>query len=345
MSTAFDRMRRRENAAGKNVRESMIHNTKYFIDTFLPDDPAYKENVEILGKGFINLRMDNYKLVQGTIPQMDIQASLSEKITFRLGDIFFYENGYWLCVDSNNRHDYVRVGKIEECNYFLQWQNPKTLEIIGRWCSIRDPYSSGLDENKVVTYGNARYRIKLPHDEETALFHINKRFLIDIANGEPIPHSIVKYDSVTNRYAARDEGFLVINLKESQIEKDDNWELMIANYKDSPASDIQSVGLCKVTYKGEPIIKSGGSPKTFTAVFFNNGNEEISTVIPTWELVFPPEAQNQNLINILSQNGNEITIGAGNGTKGIKFLLKVSADDSIFGYFENSIEVEVRGII
>ena len=345
MSAAFDRMKARETLTGKNVRESMVNNTKYFIDTFMPDDPSYKENVEILGKGFINLRMNNYKLVQGNTPQMDIQASLSEDITFRLGDIFFYEDGYWLCVDSNNRHDCLRVGKIGECNYFLQWQNPKTLEIIGRWCSIRDPYSSGLDENKTVTFGNARYRIKLPHDEETALFHIDKRFLIDVANGEPIPHSIIKYDSVTNRYTARDEGFLVINLKESQIEKDDNWELMIANYKDSPESDIQRIGLCEIIYKGEPVIKSGGSPKTFAAVFYDSNGDEITTVIPSWELIFPPEVQNSNQIRVLSQTDNEITMEAGKWTKGIKFLLKVSADDSVFGYFENSIEIEVRGII
>ena len=117
--TAFEKMRLRENALGNTAKNEMIHNSRYLIDSLLPNDPTYKENVEILGKGFINLRMNNYKLVQNTTPQMDIQASLNEKISFRLGDVFHYDNGYWLCVESYNRHDTERTGKVEECNYVL----------------------------------------------------------------------------------------------------------------------------------------------------------------------------------------------------------------------------------
>ena len=228
--SAFEKMQLREKAQGNTTKNEMIYNASYIVDSLLPNDPSYKENVEIFGKGYINLRMNNYKVLAGTTPVMDIQASLSEPVTFTLGDVFAYDEGYWICVESNNRHGVERTGKVEECNYYLRWQNPKTLEVHGRWCSVRDPYALALDERaRLIVTGNAKYRIKLPHDEETALFHVDRRFLIDMANNEPIPYAIIKYDAITNKYAARNEGFTVLTLRESQIQEDDNWDLMVAN--------------------------------------------------------------------------------------------------------------------
>lgn len=233
--TAWERMQLRMGATGGTIRSELIHNSKAIIDSLLPDDPSYRENVMILDKGLTNLRMWNYKLVEArTTPQMDIQASLEQEHAFALGDIIEYD-GYWICIKSHNRHEIERVGQVEECNFKLRWQNPITHEIHERWTSLRDPSSLALDERaqKIVT-GNAQYTLKLPHDEETRLFEVGTRFLIDVANNTPIAYSIIKYDAVSNIYAARDEGFLYLLLRQTELNTDeDNFELMIANYIDT----------------------------------------------------------------------------------------------------------------
>ena len=339
--TAFKKMRLRENALGNNIRNEKIYNSRQLIDSLLPDDPSYKENVEILGKGHINLRMNNYKLVQNTTPQMDIQASLQESISFRLGDVFYYDNGYWLCVECNNRHDIERTGKVEECNYFLKWQNPKTLEIHGRWCSVRDPYSLAIDERaRVVVTGNAKYRIKRPHDSETALFHTDKRFIIDFANNQPIPYAIIKYDATTYRYAARNEGFLVITMRESQIMQDDNYELMIANYRELSSLDVSSVGEVEITFNGEPHVKTGGSAKVFRIRFSDDGGNILQTINPVWELILPPILEGR--VNIVFANNDEVHVQATSDAPiGSIFELHANADDATYGLFEKRIELKV----
>lgn len=341
---------------GGSYKNEQISNTRIFTDVLLPNDPSYKENVEVLGKGFMNLRMNNYKILENTSPQMDIQASLSEDITFNLGDVFFFDDAYWLCIESHETSTHKK-GKIEECNYELKWQNPKTSKIISRWCSVRDPYTGELDENNTIKTGNSKCKIKLSHDEETALFHVDKRFLIGIANTEPIPYSIINYDSVTNSYSARNEGFLVINLRQSIFNpKKDNKYLMIADYNEPKSIEQPSTLSCKITYNGKPIIREGGSPKIFTAFFYDIDGEIITTLTPTWELILPSELENLNKITILSDVGNRITIGVKSGdisndknvlqstqlkVIGMTFILKASADDPNFGFFTCEQEIEI----
>ena len=335
-----DKYRLRLGLGGGTVREKNIHTSRAMFESSFRDDPSYKEGVEILGKGHINLRMSNYRLIQNTTPQMSIQASPAEEIMFTLGDVFRYNDGYWLCVESNDEHGIYRRGKVEECNYLLKWQNPKTYELISRWCSVRDPYASGVDEAKVVTTGNARYRIKLPHDGETAQFHVDKRFLIDIADGEPIPYAIVKYDAVTNRYAARDEGFLVITLKESQRESDDSRELMIANYMGSAVQPPAPAGSCTIV--GSPKLKCGGSARRYTAKFYDNGGNELDAVTPTWELLLPASLTRHHIDVICeSEDGIELKAAAA-AAIGSVFTLKATADDAVYGRFEAAVEIEVE---
>jgi len=351
--TAFEKMQLRERAQGNTTKNEMIHNASYIIDSLLPNDPSYKENVEIFGKGHINLRMNKYRVLAGTTPVMDIQASLSEPVTFTLGDVFAYDEGYWICVESNNRHGIERTGMVEECNYYLRWQNPITLEVHGRWCSVRDPYALALDERaRLIVTGNAKYRIKLPHDEEAALFHVDRRFLIDMANNEPIPYAIIKYDAITNKYAARNEGFTVLTLRESQIQEDDNWDLMVANYRDPTAvatvSSIPKVleGTCAIRFNNLPIVKSGGSAKPFYAVIFDSNGNSIDLTSPVaWKLELPPEL-NGGQISVVSQEGNAIKLKASPLTNiGSSFILRISVSDVAYGNFKAELEVAIGGIL
>ena len=348
--SSFEKMMLRENAQGNTTRNEMIYNAKYIVDSLLPNDPSYKENVMIHGKGTINLRMNNYRVLAGTTPVMNIQASLSEPVKFALGDVFMYDGGYWICVESNNRHDVERTGMVEECNYLLRWQNPNTFKVHERWCSVRDPYSLALDERaRHLITGNAKYNIKLPYDEETELFHVDRRFLIDMANKLPIPYAIIKYDAITNKYAARNEGFTVLTLRESQVQDDDNWELMIANYRDPskvPPVSMPLEGKCEIRFNGSPIVKAGGTPKPFYAVLFDAGGNSVEIASPVdWELVLPHElGQNQILISF--KEGNEIRLQATREAPiDSSFVLRMRGSHAVYGDFKAELEIGVGGII
>ena len=350
--TAFEKMKLREVSLGSTPREEMINNARYMVDMLLPDDPSFKYGVEIIRNGevigAINLRMDNRKLYQG-VPQMDLHDVLSNDIKFRLGDVLHTKttdgdseiDEYWLCIDSKPLHDIQRDGKVEECNYKLPFQNKKTLEIIERWCSVRDPYASGLDEGKVVTTGNAKYKIKLPYDDETAQFHLDKRFLIDIANNEPIPYKIVKFDSVSNRYAARNEGFLVINLNQTELSENDNHELMIADYIEPGIPSPPSIGSCLI--EGSSVIRQN-TAREYIARFFDADGNEIQPDNAEWEML-SPEMLAIDQIAILSQSENRIELRcADNAAIGDVFTLLVRADDAEHGEFMAEINVEIRGV-
>lgn len=350
--TAFEKMQMRSQAKGSTIRNKMANNARNIVNRLLPNDPSYK-TVEILGKGFVNLRLNGYKLVDArTTPQMDIQASLDEDITFTLGDVLVYDGGYWICVQSSNNHGIERSGKVEECNYYLRWQNPKTLEVHGRWCSLRDPSSMALDERaRLIVTGSAKYTIKLPHDEETAQFFVDRRFLIDMANGEPIPYSIIKYDAVSSSYAARNEGFLNLILRESQIAADDNWDLMVANYVDpltskAPNTPNTLLGSCSIEFNGSPIIRAGGSPKPFRATFTNVEGKSIKLDSPIeWMLQLPPEL-NTGQITIVQQSGKEIRLQAASSVPiGSTFVLQMRANDANYGKFKAELTIRIGGMI
>ena len=350
--TAFEKMRLRENQ-GASIRDERIFAGRDIVDTLLPNDPSYKETVKILGKGFINLRMNNYKVLAGLTPQMNIQSTTREPITFALGDVFFYDDSYWICVEANNRHGVEHHGTVEECNYYIQWQNPKTLEIHGRWCSVRDPFTVALDERaRVIVTGNTRYRVKMPHDSETALLHVDKRFLMGLSNNKPMPYTIISYDPITTRYAARTEGFLIMTLRESQIEEDDNWDLMIANYKApgfltgiSHVSDMLN-GSCEIRFNNAPVVRAGGSAKPFYGIIFDDNGSSIDFDAPVnWELDLPPELS-LGQVSIVSQEGNQVKLCAVSDAKiGSSFVLRMSIDDMAYGSFKAELTVSIGGII
>ena len=350
--TAFEKMKLRENSLGATPREEMINNAKYMVDTLLPDDPSYTQ-VSIIRSGEtvgdINLRMDKRR-IKNHAPTMNLHDVLNNDIKFKLGDILYrgvtdedsVKDEYWICTEENNFHGIQRQGECEECNYLLRWQNDKTLEIIERWCSVRDPYASGIDEGKVVTTGNGKYKITIPHDEETAQLYVDKRFLIDVANNQPIPYKLVKFDSVTNSYASRNEGFLVINLWQDEIVEGDNMELMIANYKKQADEPIPSVGSCRIVHEGQLALKQGGSQRVFRGEFLDTDGNVLDGIAPTWELIPGGDWVNSNQIVILYGIDGSVSIQAmENAAIGSKVLLKMSANGLTHGVFEASVELEI----
>lgn len=84
------------------------------------------------------------------------------------------------------------------CNRVIKWQNPKTLEIIERWCLCSKPYTSNINEGNVVSTLNGKYDIQLLYDDETKQVGVDSRFMLDIIGGMPMVYRLTFPDSNTN---------------------------------------------------------------------------------------------------------------------------------------------------
>ena len=355
---SFDTYRSRVNSTGGSLRNEAVAQSRKVFEDSIADDPSFRSDVEIIRSGeavgLINLRMDNRR-VKNSAPTMDLHDVINNHIKFKLGDVLHTttveeaveddeddetKEEYWICTESSTLHSTLRTGECEECNLLLRWQNPTTFEIIERWASARDPYTAGINEGKIVSTGGGKYKVKIPHDSETALFHLDRRFLIDIANNEPIAYKIVKYDSTTNRYAARDEGFLVIFLDQDETRPEDNFDLMIADYQESPPPPIPSVGSCEIVFVGTATLRVGSS-KDFAAVFYDSAGNEISDIAAAWELVLPDGISDSYIQMVNDPGSANLAKLQATGGIGSKVILKMSADSIEHGMFSAEVELTI----
>lgn len=113
---------------------------------------------------------------------------------------------------------------------------------------------------------------------------LDKRFMLEIINGEPKTYVTTSVDQSTERYElhGKTQGFLVLNIRQDQYNsKTDNAEKMICDYfepnkSDKPDADSQVTATIK--YAGKPEVRVGGSWKKFTPVFTSITGEEVAEV-------------------------------------------------------------------
>jgi hypothetical protein len=353
---AFERMKLREKSTGSTIREELTINSSKLFANHISDDPSFRL-AEILRNdtpvGSISLRMDNYKLYSG-IPRMNIHDTLSNGIKFRLGDVFHTsvdeedsKERYWLCIDENNFHNIQRDGLVEGCNHYLRWQNIDTLEIIGRWCSFRSPYSSGITAGDTIANEAAKYSIIIPYDSETELLGIDRRFLIGHEGGlngetKPMAFKVIEYNPVSSFYQSTNEGFLEINLRADAFNLEtDNAELMIANYRSPESPQPTPIGSCRIiSPSSKLVVRQGGTASRFVAEFLDPDNNLIDGIFPTWKLLLP-EKLNGHII-MTQENETVISLIASNDAPiGEVLEVQMIADGGIFGEFKAMCKIEV----
>lgn len=136
----------------------------------------------------------------------------------------------------------------------------------------------------MTSLSQREYKVQMPFDDETALIDLDKRFMLEIINGEPKTYVTTSVDQSTERYElhGKTQGFLVLNIRQDQYNsKTDNAEKMICDYfepnkSDEPDADSQVTATIK--YAGKPEVRVGGSWKKFTPVFTSITGEEVAEV-------------------------------------------------------------------
>lgn len=200
----------------------------------------------------------------------------------KLGDVVIWKNMHWLVIEKDITGEVTFKGKIKQCNIQIRWQNPKTKEIISRWCIATKPYYSNIKEGTVITTSQREYKIQIPYDEETILVNIDRRFILEMIDNKPKAYKLTSSDTITNQYEGIEGGFLVWNLEQDQFDKNtDNEELLICDYAPPTNDEIQNNNGCIIN--GSDILKCNGYSRSYSATFYNNGSVD-ETVTPLWNV-------------------------------------------------------------
>lgn len=210
-----------------------------------------------------------------------------------IGTIVVWNEMHWLVTQIDFDDELQRGGRIVQCNRIIKWQNVKTLEIISRWCLCTKPYTSNIEDGKILSTSNREYKIQLPFDSETRLIDLDKRFLLEEIGGVPRAYKMTSVDTLTNRYEDIDGGFLIWNLTQDTYDvHKDNAELMIADYIDPGAPPAPPPGpdptLLKCEILGRDCIKCGASAIRYDGIFYLSDNKTVAQNINMeWAVSFP----------------------------------------------------------
>lgn len=209
--------------------------------------------------------------------------------TFYLGDVLLWNGVHWIVTEKKHQNTIHAAGIILRANREIIWQNPKTKEIIKRWCIVSKRSFVGVDEGNVVSTLSGKIQIKLPFDNETLFVGTDKRFMLDIIDGIPMCYRLTFPDVNTYR-CHDDQGGLI----EWELVSDvfncntDNRELMLCDYTVAntiPPIPEPPANVLSCTITGRNDIRIGGMRRVYVAKFYDvDGVTELTTPVPVWEL-------------------------------------------------------------
>ena len=300
------------------------------------------ETKDRIARNFYN-SMDSYKVKigeeevgltiigTGNTDTKKIKAMPGEE--FQYGDIVEWMDSHWLVTERDAKDDIICEGKMQECNYELQWQN-ETGDIVKRWIITQDAssYSNGTAGNKTIEVGADQLMLKVPLDEETVKLRRGKRFFVDNSGIEPLPYEIKRPDSTT--YVKNGHGYLAFIVVESQTTDKDRPDLMLCDYFEPEEKPVKVNGGCAIECKYDT-IKSGGATRSYTAKFYDYNGNEVADVVPKWTIVC------DFMDSLKVTQGDVLEVAINDDDKiGEQFTIKLIDVDEVFAENEKTITVE-----
>lgn len=186
---------------------------------------------------------------------------------------------WWLIVGLDERPQF-RQYHIAECNWELGWvADGKIYRHLG---VLREGTSGDVDENSYTSTVDGTLTIWLPVTDDSTTIGYNQRFLIsDARRTTPLAWEASRIVD-THPF-----GLMKLKMKQTTFDPvHDNAELMLANYYDTaieptePDVAPEPSSTAAITYSGVAAnIRVGGSFKTFTPAFSNEGTTVQSWVI------------------------------------------------------------------
>ena len=167
------------------------------------------------------------------------------------------------------------------CNYIAKWQDGDG-NIIYQPFHVENAsqYNTGEEGDKILTLGYNQLLVYTSLDDNTVYLNRTKRMFIDYNDINPLPYRITRIDTVSESYGENRVICLVFteDVYDPDTDSIENW---LCDYiKPNSPTPIE------IIYTGKPVIRIGGSAKTFTAntaedvawAIDNNFNDAVSVV-------------------------------------------------------------------
>lgn len=301
-------MQSRMKLDGSSIRQSKINNAKRLMENQLETDPSYNEYFVVWEYGvdtdnFVEQPIKLYNRKYSSANGYTVQFETLIDRTIPIGTVLYDtdEQIYYLCTESFNKDKILNNGKLTRCNDFLKWQDDSGKVFEYPVFDINSTqYNSGVQGDKVMTLGSTQHMLTITADENTIVLEHDKRFFNDRNTKSPTVFKLTQNDTTALNY---DKGLLHLTITEDEYNPNtDSIENWLCDYfKPKVSQPIE------ITYTGDPIIRVGGSAKTFTA----NTTETV-----TWELITVAE-QNKYITMTVTDNkckikcsNNELLIGS-----------------------------------
>lgn len=292
-------------------------NANLGVEDFLTDTPLSSKI--FLCKGKFNNDNKSFEfeyetegILQGVSPETQTKGWQRQLLT-RLRTISdykyvkIYDEDYkrwniWLIMTMPSNNKVYEKVVLYLCNYIAKWQDDNG-NIIYQPFHIENAsqYNTGEEGDKILTLGYNQLLVYTSLDNNTLYLNRTKRMFIDYNNVNPLPYRITRIDTVSESYGESRVICLVFteDVYDPDTDSIENW--LCDYFKPKVSQPIE------ITYTGDPIIRVGGSAKTFTA----NTTETV-----TWELIAVTE-QSKYITMTATNNkckikcyNNELLIGS-----------------------------------
>jgi hypothetical protein len=299
------------NCNGGSLREENIFNSRMLLEETFFDDASFTYGMYLWELG-INT-YDNKEQIGIRLFDRSFSAANGWTVKFQTlyntpivtGDILYDSNKdeYLICTEVFDIDSVHWQGKFTLCNWMLKWQN-KNGEILEYPCYDMNTtqYNSGEQSNRQFTIGSSQHMITLPCDENTVVLSTPQRFYLDRNTDNPTSYIVTQNDTTSYNYGKK--GLVKVTLYEyPNNSATDRPDLGICDYIDMNVGEICCHKASKAIIDYDTtIIKSGGDSQVFVGKFFDDKENEIADIVPSWTIIcdFANKLQVEEFDNCLS---------------------------------------------
>lgn len=348
----LDKFKEKMSLSGGSLREEHINNSKKLLSEVFCDDASFAQGIYFWQHGklvkddyehdetiMIRIFKRTYSAAQGVT--MKFQTLYETPVV--VGDILYNSKSdeYYICTEVFDIDSIHWQGKLTLCNWILKWQDRHGNIFTYPCYDINTTqYNSGEQSNRQFTIGSSQHMLTLPCDENTVLLKTPKRIFLDRNYENPSVFIVTQND--TTSYAFGKKGIVRVTVTENVFDKDrDRIDLGICDYFEANTSNDNNVDVStmrSVIEYDTNIIKSGGDSQRFTAKFFSSNDEELTRIVPVWNIVCP-------FIDALVVNyvDNDIVISIDDDRYLDEDFKLILSDDR--GQCTSSIIIEVRSLL
>ena len=315
----LDKFNKKMRLSGGSLRDENIKNSQELLQETFADDASLTLGIYMWEHGLKSY--DDKESIQIRLYKRSFSNANGVTIKFQtlietpviVGDIIYdsVADEYLICTESFNIDGIHWQGKFTLCNWILKWQN-KNGDILEYPCHDINStqYNSGEQANKQFTIGSSQHMITLPCDENTVALSSPQRFFLDKNMENPTSFMVTQNDTTSYNYGKK--GLVKVTLYEcASNNATDRIDLGICDYidkNDIKTDNANNVFISKsVISYNTTVIKSGGDFQTFIGKFFDNNGNEVTDIIPKWDII----CDFKDVLEIERSN-NQIKIGIDN---------------------------------